>query len=191
MELHGISGGSGFSIGKLSSSLRYVTRNSSLKDKHATIMKVVRGAQGAIRSGKFNATSAMSKLKGEMSAEELKSISGVFKQLGSVPSAAGATEKSGPPKMTSLQKAVAAAEARRDKTIVRMNKLAPSLIKIKKSLAQNTVGERGRLNRTGLASSSNTSGNHYNAGANRGETMDKDMTSGGVAKPVTNVHMQF
>ena len=185
MEIHGLIGGKKFSMSNLSDKLRYVTRNSSLKDKHATILKVVRGAQSAIRGGKFNASAAISKLKfadKDMSSEELHNIEGIFKQLSSVPKEETAKEVT--KKETSLQRAVAAAEKKKEAKIDEMNKHL--LVRVNRDRSGYLDSKTGTNHGTGLASGSVPTSEHYNAGANTGEKSGKSAD-----KSAAPAHMQF
>lgn len=184
MEIRGVSGGKDFSIVKFKDKLGYATKYNSLKDKRDNILKVVRGSQAAIRAGRFNASGAMSKLKSlnkDLSYDEAGDIKKMFKQLGDVP--ASKTEL---PRETSAQKAFAAAEAKKAAKLAEIHKFK-DINKLKDvnkpSLARTNRDTSSYLDdttkhpqeRTGLASGSVSTGSHYNVGANRGQTLDKNL----------------
>lgn len=176
MELKGISGGKDFSIVKFKDKIGSATKYNSLKNKRENIVKVVRNSQNAIRGGRFKVPEAMAKLKaldGNLSFDETRDIKKVFQQLGSVPKPSS--------EQTSLQKAVAAAEAKHDAKHAEINKLKPgtthpSLARINRD-PSSYLDDRAKQvqERTGLASGSVSSGGHYNVGANRGQTLDKQL----------------
>jgi len=197
MEIKGLAGGKDFSIVKFKDKLGYATKYNSLKDKRENIIKVVRGSQGAIRSGNFKAAEAMAKFKAlnkGMTAEEARSVGKVFRQLGSMPA------------QSSLRQAVESAEAK--KTAIKTNssktndsktaeltaraaKVAelqarPSLARINRDPGSYTNIDTYRLEKhgTGLASGSISAGKHYGVAANRGETSDKSLETRDINKSV-------
>lgn len=168
MEIKGITGGKGFSVTKFKDKLGYATKYNSLKDKRENIMKVVRSSEGAIRSGRFKASEAMSRLKSldkGITAEEARNIKKVFQKLGVTPET----------RMSSLQRAVVAAEEKKVAATTTLKSVRPSLSRTNRDPSfygnVDTYKEHG----TGLASGSVSTGSHYGVAANRGETYDKGL----------------
>lgn len=186
MEIKGIGGGQEFSIVKFKDKLGFATKHDSSKIKRDNILKVVRSSESAIRSGRFNTASAMSKMKSlgsNLSYDEVNDIKKVFQQLGTV-------SKSAPVKESSVQKAVASAEAKRAAKIKDLNKTKPgeehhNLARINRD-SSSYFGEQAGAGkdqeRTGLSSGSVSTGNHYSSSINRGQTTDKGLDTRDVNK---------
>ena len=176
MEIKGLSGGKDFSIVRFKDKIGSATKYNSLKDKQENIVKVIRNSQDSIRGGRFKVPEAMAKLKalgGNLSSDEVRDIKKVFRQLGSMPKPSS--------EETSLQKAVAAAEAKHDAKRAEINKLSPdasrpSLARINRDPNSCLdAGSKQAGEKTGLSSGGVSSGSHYNIGANRGQTFDKQL----------------
>ncbi len=184
MEMKGIAGGKDFSVVKFKDKLGFATKYNSLKDKRENIMKVVRSSESAIRGGRFKAGEAMSKLKSlnkDMTAEEARSIKKVFQQLGTTPE----------PRVSSLQKAVAAAEEKKAAATSTLKSVRPSLSRTNRDPGFYGNVDTYKQHGTGLASGSISTGSHYGVAANRGETYDKGLDDKKPDNPIGHQRVNF
>lgn len=175
--MKGITGGKSFNLVKFKDKLGYATKYNSLKDKRENILKVVRGSESAIRSGHFKASEAMSRLKSldkGITAAETHNIKKVFQKLAVAPEVP----------VSSLQRAIAAAEARKKAATSTLKSVRPSLSRTNRDPSfygnVDTYKEHG----TGLASGSVSTGSHYGVAANRGETYDKGLDDKKSSNPI-------
>ncbi|MFA6194226.1 MAG: hypothetical protein WC719_00580 [Patescibacteria group bacterium] len=177
MEMKGIGGGKDFSVVKFKDKLGFATKYNSLKDKRESIMKVVRNSEGAIRGSRFKASAAISKLKSldkNISAEELRSVRKAFQQLETAPK----------PRISSLQKAIVAAEEKKAAATSTLKLVRPSLSKTNRDPSFYGNVDTYKQHGTGLASGSISAGGHYGVAANRGETYDKGLDNKKPSNPI-------
>jgi len=187
MEIKNIRGGKDFSIVKFKDKLGYATKYNSFKDKRDNILKVVRSSQESIRAGRFNSAAAMARMKSlnkNMTAAETQSLEKVFKQLRPAP--LRAPRAAAPPlkEETSLQKAVAAADAKKAATMAKLHKENANLTQVNRDPNNDYSGGGAAKDRgTGLASGNVPAASHYNASANRTEIRDKKLEIRNANKP--------